>query len=61
MATVEEVKGTMIANDAYFAYNGRVLKLEEVNGLKHDVIVHAARKMHGGEKRRKQRRSRILR
>ena len=46
MVTVEEVKEMMIASEAYFVNNGRVLKLEEMNGLKHNVIVHAVRKLH---------------
>ena len=42
--TMEELRKAIISNEeVYFVHNGRVLMASEVNGLKHNVIVHAVR------------------
>ena len=45
--TIEELRKAIISNEVYFVHNGRVLMASEVNGLKHNVIVHAVRRMQG--------------
>ena len=52
MITPDQVREMIIASEMYFAYNGRVLKREQVNGLKRNVIVHAMTKMRGGAKKK---------
>ena len=37
-----------MSDEVCFVHNGRVLMASEVNGLKHNVIVHAVRRMQGG-------------
>ena len=51
MITPDQVREMIIASEVYFAYIGRVLKREQVNGLKRNVIVHAVTKMRGGAKK----------
>ena len=50
--TIEELRKAIISNEVYFVHNGRVLMASEVNGLKHNVIVHAVRRMQGGGKKK---------
>ena len=52
MITPDQVREMIIASEVHFAYNGRVLKREQVNGLKRNVIVHAMTKMRGGAKKK---------
>ena len=60
MTKVKEVKGMITAGEAYFVYNGRALKIGEVNEQKHNVIVQAVRRC-AAEERIKQRRMRTMR
>ena len=48
----EELKKAIVSDEVYFVHNGRVLIASEVNGLKHNVIVHAVRRMQGGGKKK---------
>ena len=50
--TIEELRKAIISNEVYFVHNGRVLTASEVNGLKHNVIIHAVRRMQGGGKKK---------
>ena len=50
--TIEELRKAIISNEVYFVHNGRVLMASEVSGLKHNVIVHAVRRMQGGGKKK---------
>ena len=50
--TIEELRKAIISNEVYFVHNGRVLMASEVNGLKHNVIIHAVRRMQGGGKKK---------
>ena len=50
--TIEELRKAIISNEVYFLHNGRVLMASEVNGLKHNVIIHAVRRMQGGGKKK---------
>ena len=47
----EEPKKMIDGKEAYFVYNGRILKVGEVNGLRDNVIVNAVRMMNGGWKK----------
>ena len=40
------------SDEVYFVHNGRILRVSEFNGLGHNVIVHAVRRMQGGGKRK---------
>ena len=50
--TIEELRKAIIIDEVRFVHNGRVLMASEVNGLKHNVIVHAVRRMQGGGKKK---------
>ena len=50
----QPTSGNAIACDeVYFVHNGRILRVSEVNGMGHSVIVHAVRRMQGGSKKAK--------
>ena len=50
--TTEELKKAIVSDEVYFVHNGRVLTTSKVNGLRHNVIVHAMRRTHGGGKKK---------
>ena len=50
--TIEELRKAIISDEVYFVHNGRVLMASEVNGLNHNVIVDAVRRMQGGGKKK---------
>ena len=46
MITAEELKKMIAEDEAYFVYNGRVLKIGEVSGLRHNVHWQETRVTH---------------
>ena len=50
--TIEELRRAIVSNEVYFVHNGRVLTASEVNGMKHNTVVHAIRRMQGGGKKK---------
>ena len=46
MITAEELKNMIAEDEAYFVYNGRVLKIGEVSGLRHNVLWQETRVTH---------------
>ena len=53
LTTAEELEKAIASDEVYFVHNGRILRVSEVNGLGHSVIVHAVRRMQGGSKKAK--------
>ena len=52
VTTAEELEKAIASDEVYFVHNGRILRVSEVNGLGHNVIVHAVRRMQGGGNRK---------
>ena len=53
MKAKQSTSGKAIACDeVYFVHSGRILRVSEVNGLEHNVIVHAVTRMQGGSKKK---------
>ena len=46
MITAEELKKMIAEDEAYFVYNGRVMKIGSVSGLRHNVYWQETRFTH---------------